>query len=328
MKAWLLHDFTGLAALRLGEDVVRPAPGPGELLLRLHYAALNPADRFLAENLYPARPAMPHILGRDGCGIVEEVGAGVTDWQPGDFVVLLRGEAGIDKPGTLAEYVVVPRYGVVRPPADWNEQQAAAAPLVYETAHQALTQWGKLPPGVVLITGISGGVGLASLHLAKAWGHRVVGVTRGTRKVEAIRAQGADLLVDPNDAELKRRVREFAGRGGVQLIVDNIGGTLLNNVLDTLGYRGCVSVIGALGGPVPSFNTAKLLFRRLRIGGVAVHDYTPDEARAAWEEIVAALALAGRRPVVDSVFPLARLMDAFERLAEGPMGKVLIDVRA
>ncbi|HWQ92505.1 MAG TPA: zinc-binding dehydrogenase, partial [Clostridia bacterium] len=110
----------------------------------------------------------------------------------------------------------------------------------------------------------------------------------------------------------------------VDLAIDNIGGNLLPEVIDTLGDFGRVSLVGRLAGPVPNFNTATLFFRRLRLGGVAVGTYTNEEAHQAWQEVLRWL---GRvRPLVDSVLPFEQLPQAFERLARGPMGKVLVRV--
>ena len=109
-------------------------------------------------------------------------------------------------------------------------------------------------------------------------------------------------------------------------MVDNVGGALFNEVIAMLGYGGRISVVGRSGGSVPDFNTAALFFRRNRIGGVAVADFTAASALEAWREIVRRLAAIGRRPVVDGVFPFEAVKQAFGRLAEGPMGKVLVRV--
>lgn len=327
MRAWLLKDFKGLDALHFVTDFPQPTSAQGEVLIRLNYAALNPADRFLAENLYPARPELPHILGRDGSGVVEQVGPGVTAWKKGDRVAILRGDAGVDKKGTFAEYVTVPQEVVVPIPERWNFHEAAAAPLVYLTAYQALTHWGPLPaPATVMITGVSGGVGMAALHLAKAMGHRVIGLTRSAEKRKVIANMGADLLLHPYEEDIKARAKEFTQKKGVDLVIDNVAGELLNTVIDTLGYGGRISAIGMLGGPVPNFHTAKLLFRRARVGGVLVSDYKGDEARRAWDEIVALLRTINARPVIDSISPMDQLKEAFARLAAGPLGKVLLEI--
>lgn len=327
MKAWLLDSQTGLGALRLAHDVEVPQPAAGEVRLRVEYASLNPADRYLAEKQYPAKPTFPHILGRDAVGTIDALGAGAAQWKRGDRVAILRGEAGVNRPGTLADFVCVPQELLVAVPEGWTPQQAAAAPLVYLTAWQALTQWGDLPPGsTVLITGVSGGVGLAATHLAGAMGHRVIGTSRGDDKIAALQAEGVGLVVDPTSEELVANVRAWAGKDGVALAIDNIGGPTLPRAIDTLGMYGRVSVVGRLAGPVPEFNTASLFFRRLRIGGVAVGTYTAEESRAAWKLVVMLLAKAGRRPLVDSVHAFGELQAAFARLKEGPLGKVMVKV--
>ena len=171
MRAWLMGSYEGVEKLRLGE-VADPQPGPGLALLRVRYAALNPADAFLARGMYPARPPLPHILGRDGVGEVLAVGTNVTAVRPGETVGILRGITGVDVWGTLAEKVAVPASNLVPVPPGWSLEELAGAPLVCLTAWQALTQWSDPPappdPGsVVLVTGASGGVGVASVLLAK-----------------------------------------------------------------------------------------------------------------------------------------------------------------
>jgi NADPH2:quinone reductase len=112
----------------------------------------------------------------------------------------------------------------------------------------------------------------------------------------------------------------------VDLAVDNVGGALFAQVIAMLGYGGKISVVGRSAGAVPEFNTGTLFFRRNRIGGVAVADYTPEAAQTVWREIVRRMAESGRRPVVDRVFPFEDVLGAFARLAEGPMGKVVVRI--
>ena len=138
MKAWLMDDFNGIGSLRLAE-APNPVPQPNEVILQINYAALNPADRYLAENLYPAKPRLPHILGRDGMGMVVEMGSGVTGVSVGDRRAILRGQVGSNRPGTFAQRVAVPAQDLVEIPAGWSEPEAAGATLVYLTAYQALT---------------------------------------------------------------------------------------------------------------------------------------------------------------------------------------------
>lgn len=326
MRAWLLDELTGVVALRLGE-IPDPKPQAGEVVLRVHYAGLNPADRYLAERQYPAKPPLPHILGRDGMGTVVEVGPGVAGIAVGDRRIVLRGDVGVERAGTFAERVAVPVDSLVEIPTGWDEPEAAGATLVYLTAHQALTMWGALPAtSVVLVTGASGGVGVASLQLAAAMGFTVVALSRSEEKRTRLRGLGASLCLDPTLPGWRASLKKALAPRCVDLAIDNIGGTLLPEVIDTLGDAGKVSLVGRLAGPVPSFNTAALFFRRIRMGGVAVGANTNAESRAGWQEVLSLLARANARPLVDSVLPFDQLPQAFARLAAGPMGKVVLKV--
>jgi NADPH:quinone reductase len=326
MRAWLLDEFSGVAALRLRE-VADPKPQAGEVLLRVHYAALNPADRYLAERQYPAKPPLPHILGRDGMGTVVEVGPGVTGMVVGEHKIVLRGDVGVERAGTFAERVAVPVESLAEVPPDWSESEAACATLVYLTAHQALTMWGSLPASAtVLVTGASGGVGVACVQLATAMGCPVLALSRSEEKRERLRQLGATLCFDPGESGWRLAVKKALGARRVDLAIDNIGGALLPEVIDTLGDDGKVSLVGRLAGPVPSFNTAALFFRRIRLGGVAVGANTNAESRAGWQQVLALLARTNARPLVDCILPFDQLPEAFARLAAGPMGKVLIRV--
>jgi NADPH:quinone reductase len=324
MKAWLLDDLTGIEKLRLAV-VPDPKPDAGEAILEIKYAAINPADRYLAERQYPAKPPLPHILGRDGIGRVIELGPGSSGVERGDTRAILRGDVGINRPGTFAERVAVPVEYLVRVPTEWDEKEGAGATLVYLTAWQALRMWGVLPPrAVVLVTGASGGVGVATVQLASAMGCRVLALSREAGKRERLLQIGATDAFDPEDPQLRHEIKKRLGTVRVDLAVDNVGGRLLPQVIDTLGELGKVSLVGRLAGPVPDFNTAALFFRRIRMGGVAVGAYTNAEARDAWKQVLEVLARAGARPVVDRVFPFEQLPEAFQRLREGPMGKVLL----
>ncbi len=324
MKAWLMDDYTGIEKLRLGE-VPEPLAQPGEAILEVKYAALNPADRYLAERQYPAKPVLPHILGRDGMGTIVQTGPGVTEQQVGEKRALLRGEVGINRPGTFAQRAAVPTNNLVEVPKGWSDQEAAGATLVYLTAYQALTMWGPLPEkAVILVTGASGGVGVATVQLSHALGYTVVALSRNADKSKTLQQLGAHVTLNPGDKEWRQTLKKALAPKKVDLAVDNIGGRLLSEVIETLGELGKVSLIGRLAGPVPDFNTAALFFRRLRLGGVAVGAYSASEAQASWQKILELLARTGARPLVDSVFPFKELPKAFERLAQGPMGKVLL----
>jgi NADPH2:quinone reductase len=256
----------------------------------------------------------------------------VREVRPGDQVGILRCDAGVASWGTLADKVVVPAESLVPIPSGWSAEEMAVAPLVFLTAWQALTQWSDppAPPAaseVLLVTGASGGVGVATVLLAKAMGMTVVALSRSEEKRSRLIGLGVDLAFDPTRLDLRRAILEALAGRKVDLAVDTVGGSLFHQVIALLGQGGRISVVGRSGGVVPDFNTATLFFRRNRIGGVAVGDYSPSQAQAAWTHIVGHLDRLGKRPVIDGVFPFEHVKPAFARLAEGPMGKVLIAVK-
>ena len=327
-----MDSYDGFEKLRL-DEAPDPKPGPGQVLLKMKFAALNPADAFLAKAMYPAKPTLPHILGRDGVGEVVSVGEGVNNVRAGDTVGILRCDAGVNVWGTLAELAAIPAASVAAVEKSWSLEQMAAAPLVYLTAWQALTQWSDPPAAppagsVLLVTGASGGVGVASVQLGKSAGMTVVALSRSEKKRSSLLGLGADFAFDPADKNLRQAVSSAIAPKKVDLVVDSVGGALFNTVIAMLGYGGKISVVGRSGGAVPEFNTATLFFRRNRIGGVAVSDYTPESAQSAWSEIVRRLNAIGKKPMVDSVFPFEEVKAAFRRLDEGPLGKVVVRMSA
>ena len=325
MKAWVLKKLGGLENLHLTE-VAQPVCGPDEVLMEVLYSALNPADRYLAEGQYPARPPLPHILGRDGVGRITALGADVAGWKIGDTALIIRGPVGVDRAGTFAQKVTVPTECLATVPTGWTLQQSAGASLVYLTAWQALTQWGDLTPSVVLVTGASGGVGVASVQLACAMGHTVVAFSRSAEKRRHLSELGAKITLDPANTQWRKELLKLLAGRRVDLVVENIGGEQFSELLDVMAMWGKISVVGRLAGPVPQFNTASLFFRRLRIGGVAAGSFTAEEARAAWLEVLKILSVHDNRPLVDTIFDFDQLPQAFERLAAGPMGKVLVKI--
>ena len=323
-----MDSFHGVEKLRCAE-VPDPRPGPDDVLLELRFAALNPADAFLASGMYPAKPRLPHVLGRDGVGAAALVGEAVRDVRPGEMFGILRCNVGVETWGTLAEKVVVPAKSLSNVPQGWSLEEMAAAPLVFLTAWQALTQWSAPPapppPGsTLLVTGASGGVGVASVLLGKSMNMIVLALSRSEDKRARLKDLGADFVFDPSDRHLPTSISAAAGTKKLELIIDGVGGALFPRLIPLLGYGGRVSVVGRSGGSVADFNTAALLFRRIRIGGVSVGDYSPSDAQAIWKDIVARLDALGRRPLIDSIVPFEKLHEGFGRLAAGPMGKVLI----
>lgn len=325
MRAWRFHEFGDIANYQL-EDVPKPEPKQGEVLVKLQYAALNPADRLLIEGRYPGAGELPLTVGRDGAGRVESTkGNGML--QPGDAVVILRSEIGITRQGTLAEYVVAPQEVLAPVPRGWSLREAAAAPLVYLTAWKALVTQGRLKAGeVVLVTGASGGVGIAAVQLATALGAHVIALSRDAGKRQQLEELGAHVALDDGADDLADRVRQASHGAGADIVIEHLGGSRLPEHLAMANLNGRIMVIGLLAGRKAEIDLGQVLFKQVRIEGVHVGKYAAEDAQAAWRSVVDTLNKAEARPVVDAVFPMDAVQDAFAHLAGGHMGKVIVEV--
>ena len=325
MRAWRFHEPGAIENLIL-EEVENPCPRPGEALVRIAAAALNPADRYLVQGQYPRAGSPPLTPGRDGAGVIELPADG-GQFRKGDRVTLLGGLTGISAQGTLAEFSAIPEEWLARVPAGWSMQEAAAGPLVFLTAWRALVVCGNVRAGeTVLVTGASGGVGAAALFLAKGLGARVVALSRSEEKRRRLTTLGADIVLDAAAPDLEKQLKAALGKTSVDLVVENLGGVWLNRCLRMAGYGGRVMVVGLLDGLEAQVTIGLLIHKCLRVEGLSVSAYTAPEAQAAWTEIVRLLDAAHQRPLVDSAFPMEEVQAAFARLQAGPLGKVVIGI--
>lgn len=326
MRAWRFHEPGDIRNLVL-EDVERPEPKDGEVLVRIETAALNPADHYLVLGQYPRAGAPPFTPGRDGAGTIETPLAGGR-FKPGDRVVLLGGQTGISALGTLAEYSAIPEAWLAPLPDGWSVQEGAAGPLVLLTAWRALVVCGGLKAGeTVLVTGASGGVGTAAIQLAKSMNARVIALSRCSEKRKKLETLGADIVLDAGATDLEKQVKGALGASRIDLIVENLGGSWLNRCVRMAGFGGRIMIVGLLDGLSAEVAIGLLIHKCIRIEGLSVSAYTAEEAQAAWAEIVRRLDAAGQRPVIDGVYPMDQAQEAFARLKSGPMGKVLLDVQ-
>lgn len=327
MRIWRFHEFGDIDRLQL-DEIPTPIPAEGEALVRVAYAALNPADRYLIKKQYPRPGKPPMAVGRDGSGVVENVHPN-SRFQIGDRVIVLRSDIGVSRDGTLAEYVCVPEASLAPLPSGWSLQEGAAGPLVFLTAWRALVVQGGLKTGeTVLITGASGGVGTASIILAKALGATVVALSRGDSKRGALRALGADYVIDSAAPDWEERTKTALNGGRVDLVVENLGGPFLQKCVNLCAEKGRIQIVGLLAGLTVELVVGLIIFKQIRIEGVVVSAYSPPEAQSAWVEIVRALDKLGLRPQIDSIYKMDEIIAAFEHLAKGPLGKVLIDVNS
>ena len=242
-------------------------------------------------------------------GVVERIWGGRHAVQCRAKVNIVHGFAGNQFPGTFAEKLVadVDTLGAI--PAGWTDEQAARRAAGLRDGVSGDLRSGTMcpPQSVVLITGASGGVGSACVQLAKAMGHTVIGAVARCGEIEKAPRDRRGHDVRSERPELEEVAKEQLGKRRVNLAIDNVGGKPFNDVLDMMAMNGRITVVGRLAGPVPEFNTATLFFRRLRIGGIAIHTYEPTKTRHAWEEVQRSAEQTGARPLIDSIHPFEQV---------------------
>ena len=328
MRAVRIHEDGGPEVLVL-EEAPDPVAGPGDVLVRLRASALNHLDVWIRKGL-PSVPK-PRILGADGAGIVEGLGEGVTGFEPGERVVLNPGiEAGggrihvigEHRDGTNAELIAVPATNVHPIPEGLSFEEAAAFPLVFETAYRMLVTRAGLREGEwVLAWGIGGGVSTAALAIAKALGANVLATSSSDAKLELARELGADATVNHATGDVKEAVQGATGGRGIDVVVEHVGQATWATSLQVAAPGGRIAVCGATSGPNPPAALHRIWWKQLSILGSTMG--TGEDFARAYE-----LVGSGRaRPVIDEVLPLEEIRAAHERLEAGEqLGKIVLTI--
>ncbi len=325
MRAWLFHETGDINKLLL-EKTEKPAPGPGEALVKINCAALNPADRYLVQGQYPRAGAPPFTPGRDGSGVIVQAVSGGR-FDEGDKVCILGGLTGISKPGTLAEYCPVPEEWLAPVPKTWTYEQAAAAPLVHLTAWRALMVCGRLTAeDTVLITGASGGVGTAAVFLARARGARVIALSRDKSKRKTLEAMGAAYALDSDSPTLEEEVRKAASDKPVSLVLDTLGGPFLEKCIRITAAHGRIMVVGLLAELKSEITLGLVIHKNLKLQGLSVNAFSPTEARDGWDAILECYENSSKRPIISRIFSMEEVQEAFAHLHAGPLGKVVVRI--
>jgi len=349
MRALVIHGHGDVSNLAVSDA---PNPGAlrhGDVLVQVRAAALNHLDLWTLRGLPGLNLAFPHILGGDGAGVVEAVGNAVTRVQPGDRVMLnpgiscyhcdqcLAGEhslcdtyklLGEHVPGTVAEYIVVPEQNVARipslpePHAELSWAEAAAFSLVTLTAWRMLVTRARLQPREsVLIWGVGGGVSITALKIVKLIGARAFVTSSDDAKLEVARSLGADEVLNHVRDDVTAEVRRLTQKRGVDVVVENVGAATWPQSLRLLAPAGRLVTCGATTGPRVEVDVRRLFWYQGTIMGSTMGNASEYAA------IVRLLGQGHLRPTVDSVHPLSRATEAFERLASGSqLGKVVIEI--
>ena len=322
MKAVRIHEYGGPDVL-VYEDVPKPEPGPSQALVRVEAATVNPSDVAIRENRFPTPKDPPKIIGTDGAGVVEAVGADVTDVKPGDEVFFSG--IGVGSEGSYAEYALIHEAQAVPKPAALSFVDAAALGLVFPTAYYALITRGALQSGeTVLVQGGAGGVGSASIQLAKAFGARVITTVAGAGEADFVRGLGADEAVDYKTEVVEERVAALTDGRGPDLIHELVISANLAADVRMVAKKGRIVCTGQ--GPKPEgivpigpalAKDATLLFMSTTNAGRA--------GVAAIAREIATMVEEGRvKPVVGQTLPLSEARRAHELLAGEHIGKIVL----
>lgn len=339
MKAVRLHQ-PGSVDHYVYEDAPDPAAGPGDVLVRVRAVALNHLEAWATK--MPGGPyEKARILGADVAGVVEAVGAGVRNVKPGQDVMLHPGVScgvcercldGIDnlcatyhllgqgRDGGMAEFVAVPAANVFAKPENLTFEEAASIPLVFTTAlHMILTRAHLRYGETVLVNAAGSGVGVAAIQIAKLHGARVIASAGSDPKLQKARQLGADDCINYTDSDLAEQARKLTGGRGVDMVVENVGGEIMEKSIRALARNGRVVTCGATAGNDATWNVTRFFLAQQTIYGSFMG------TKAELLHYAGCFADGRLKPVVDAVFPLAQAREAVSRLLHREQfGKIVL----
>lgn len=336
MKAWQLTDF-GIEHLTL-IDTETPTPGPQQLLVKVGAVALNFRDKAIVDKIYlPHLMKFPFIPVSDLAGEVVSVGADVTRFAPGDRVTShlygdwIRGKkhtpttalSGLGGPvnGGLAEYILLDQQAAVATPAELTDEEAATLPIAALTAFFALTEHGQFEKGQTVLVQGTGGVSLFALQLAKALGARVIVTSSSDEKLAKAKALGADELINYRTTpEWQTEALRLTNGVGVDHILEVVGGDNFAKSVEAAAIGGQIHVVGFLNGTHSDADMLTIIFKGIRINGILVG------SRDAFEAMKGLIDQHHIKPVLDTVYRFEDAIQAYEHVARGAFGKLVIKV--
>ncbi|MEO8432952.1 MAG: zinc-binding dehydrogenase [Acidobacteriota bacterium] len=339
MKAVFFRAHGGNEVLEYG-DYPEPSPGPGEVRIAIRAAALNHLDLFVRNGI-PHVP-LPMVPGADGAGVIDLAGAGVEGLAPGDRVLIQPGlfdgvcehcRAGEQSlcvnyrllgehvPGTFAEKVVVPARNAFAIPAALSFAEAAAFPLVYQTAWRMVVGRAAVRPGeTVLVHGAGGGVAGACVEIALLCGARVYATTSGAEKTARLSECGAEAVFDYRRQDVGAEIRSLTKKRGVDVVVDCVGEATWMTSLKASVKGGRIVTCGATTGPNPKEEIRLIFWKQLSILGSTMSNDRE------FRTLLAAVAAGRLKPRIDATFPFSRAAEAYRRMDDGAQfGKIVLE---
>lgn len=341
MKAIVMTKF-GNADVLETREVAKPSPKTGELLIRIEAAGLNRLDHYIREGGVNPDIQFPFILGSDAVGTVEEIGEGVTGFNIGDRVIPMPGYPtdanddggdvmsaspsylirGIAENGAYAEYMTAPARWTLKDNTGLSASEVATLPMPLVTAVRAVKSVGEVKKGdKVLIHAGASGTGSTMIQVAKALGADVAVTLRSASKTDFVKSLGADLVVTTSSPDFMEQVREWSN-GGVDVIVDNLGGPSLAQSLEMTKPLGIVVLMGNVLGLESTIPVRSVFFPQKQIRGTLMGDVADLE----WG--LEQVRLGKIKPTLDRTFSLEEAVEAHEMLAKGDAsGNLVFDIK-
>jgi NADPH2:quinone reductase len=318
MKAIIAREFGAADVMKL-EEIAAPEPQSNQVLVKIKAAGVNPVDTYILSGAYAQKPDLPYTPGKDGAGIVEKTGAGVTKFKPGDHV--LTTGAGT---GTYAEYGVFDEQELLRLPENVSFEEGAGVFVPYVTAYRALFSKAHGKRGeTVLVHGASGGVGVASIQWAKNAGLTVIGTAGSDEGRKLVKDQGADYVFDHSDEKYLEQILEATGGKGVEIILEMLANVNLQKDFDVLAKFGRISIIGNRGSL--EFNPRAIMAKDASVFGLTLVNASAEDLDEADAAIFDGLEKGFLKPVVGKTFPLERAAQAHRAvIEEKAFGKIVI----
>jgi NADPH2:quinone reductase len=318
MKAIRVHQFGGPEVLNL-EEIPTPKPDAGQVLVRVRAIGVNPYDTYMRAGTYAIKPPLPYTPGSDAAGTVEAVGPGVTKVNPGDHVYTAR-----TLTGAYAEYALALEEQVNRLPDNISFEQGAGVWVPYATAYHALHHFAKAHAGeTVLVHGASGGVGTASVQIARAMGMTVFGSAGTDKGLELVKREGAHQAFNHRNAGYHEEIMKASAGKGVDVILEMLANVNLGGDLKMLAIEGRVVVIGSRGDV--TITPRDLMSRRASVRAFSLWAANAAEVAEIHAALFAGMENGTLRPVVAKKIPLAEAARAHKEILEpGASGQIVL----
>jgi NADPH2:quinone reductase len=323
MKAIRVHEFGGPAVLKL-DEIPDPKAGPGDVVVRVRAAGVNPVDAYIVTGTYPRKPPLPYTPGQDGAGEVHSVGADVKDFKARDRVYICGVGTTVAGAGTYAELALCSPSQLHPLPARVSFSQGAALGVPYCTAYRALFQRADAKPGeTVLVHGATGGVGIATVELAHGRGLTVIGSGGTAAGLAAAREHGADFVVNHRAPAYTDEIMRATGGRGVDLIIEMAAHINLDRDLSLLAKHGRIVIVGNRGRT--EIDARQAMGRDAAILGMTLFNVSDAEFVEVHAALISGLANGTLNPVVGREIPLAEATRAHEAVMEpGALGKIVL----